>query len=323
MDFSQYIHDLQPYMQRSIWVMPAVAAYMALRSAWGARKASPFIRRAVSGIVLAILLSLPLYASTTMALWVAIFDVGLALAAVGLTRQAIYTSSAVVPRIAKTTLRGMAGVGGTAAIVSLLGIASGNALVFSLGPSMWPTAAISPSIEWLNTKAYRLSPPMVGDDIEFTVDWTTGQEYRDRGDGWPTGRYRKRVWGVPGDVVQIHPDKVVVNNRVVMDCSDSSRRTWTSNGKTWQAQAGAWFCFPDFDGDGQADETMPLVWGALNQYMYAGNTYKVGDGELFVMGDNTLQSSDSRELGVIKRAWVDGKHSQSKEPKGAVINNYR
>jgi len=33
----------------------------------------------------------------------------------------------------------------------------------------------------------------------------------------------------------------------------------------------------------------------------------VQDGELFVMGDNRGQSADSRDFGVIRRSWVEGK----------------
>lgn len=322
MDPSQIVHDLQPYLHRATWILPAIAAYIAARSAWGARKASPFVRRTVGGIAFAILLATPLYADHTMGIWVSVLVVGLALAAVGITRQALYKSSSRLGYLAKISMRTLAGVGGVAAMVSLLGIASGKALVFSLGPSMWPTAAISPTIEWLNTKAYRIGHPMVGDDIEFTVDWESGQAFRDNELGWPSGRYRKRVWAIPGDVIRIASNKVLVNNQVVLDCSDPSRRTWSSGGKTWQAPPRAWWCFPDFNADGVADETLPLVWGSINQYMYSGLTYRVQPGELFVMGDNTIQSSDSRELGPIKVSWVDGKHSRRDQPRGKTVNTY-
>lgn len=300
-----------------------MAAYIAARAAWGARKASPFIRRVVAGLAFAIVLALPLYADKTMGIWVSVLVVGLALAAVGLTRQAIYSGPSTFAKLARISLRGLAGIGGVSAMVSLLGIATGNALVFSLGPSMWPTAPISPTIEWLNTKAYKIGPPMPGDDVEFTVDWKSGQAYRDSGNGWPSGRYRKRVWAVAGDVVQINETQVLVNNRVVLDCSDTTRRTYTLNGKTWQAPAGAWWCFPDFDGDGVVDDKLPIVWGKINTYMHAGATYRVNQGELFVMGDNTIQSSDSREFGVIKTNWVDGRHSRADQPRGKTVNDYR
>ena len=322
MDLSQIIHDLQPYLHRATWILPAIAAYIAARSAWGARKASPFVRRTMSGLALSILLTIPLYSNQTMGVWVSVLVIGLALSAVGITRQALYKSNSWLGHLMKFSMRGLAGVGGVAAMASLIGIASGNALVLSLGPSMWPTAAISPTVEWLNTKAYRLGPPMAGDDIEFTVDWKNGQAFRNNELGWPSGRYRKRVWAIPGDVIRISSKQVTVNHQVVLDCSDMTQRTWTSGEKTWQASAGSWWCFPDFDGDGVADNSLPLVWGRINQYMYSGLTYHVQPGELFVMGDNTIQSSDSRELGPIKISWVDGRHSRAHQPKGKTVNTY-
>ncbi len=42
----------------------------------------------------------------------------------------------------------------------------------------------------------------------------------------------------------------------------------------------------------------------LNRHM---QKIDVQDGQLFVMGDNRGHSSDSRDFGVIKRSWVEGK----------------
>lgn len=321
MDPTQHIHDLQPYLHKATWVIPAVAGYMAVRAAWGARNSRPFIRRCVAGLSLAILLAMPLCASQVQGVWGSILASGLAFAAVGLTRQALVPATQ-----ARVWMKGMyrtvGSLGGAAALVALLGVASGNALVFSLGPSMWPTAAIEPTIEWLDTRAYKQGRPLPGDDIEFTVSWAAGAAEREGKEGWPTGRYRKRIWAIEGDVVAFEGNRLLVNGHAVLDCEDDRPTQWTRAGRTWQASRGAWFCFPDIDGDGQVDRERPIVWANINALVHVGKQYTLGPGELFVMGDNTIQSSDSREFGPIQAGWVDGRHKDLPLPKGKLINTY-
>ena len=47
--------------------------------------------------------------------------------------------------------------------------------------------------------------------------------------------------------------------------------------------------------------------GAVNAILEAKNIYVVGEGEIFVMGDNRLNSLDSRELGCVDSRLVLGK----------------
>lgn len=321
MDPTQHIHDLQPYLHKATWVIPAVAGYMAVRAAWGARHSRPFIRRCVAGLSLAILLAMPLCASQVQGVWGCILASGLAFAAVGLTRQALVPATQAGAWM-KGMYRTVGSLGGAAALAALLGVASGNALVFSLGPSMWPTAAIEPTIERLDTRAYRQGRPLPGDDIEFTVSWAAGAAEREGGEGWPTGRYRKRIWAMEGDVVAFEGNRMLINGHAVLDCEDDRPTQWSRAGRTWQAPKGAWFCFPDLDGNGRVDRERPIVWASINALVHAGKQYTLGPGELFVMGDNTIQSSDSREFGPIQVAWVDGRHKDKPLPQGKLINDY-
>lgn len=322
MDLSQHIHDLQPYLHRATWIMPAVAGYLAGRSAWGARHSAPFIRRCVAGLALAILLAMPLYANQVLGVWTNILVAGLALSAVCLTRQALVTSSGWWSRAARWGYQGLGSLGAVAAMGALLGLASGNSLVFSMGPSMWPTAAITPTIEWLDTRAYKLTDPLPSEDIEFTVSWNDGEAFRAGADQWPTGRYRKRVWAAGGDTVLFQDDRMIVSGRAVLDCSDHTQTTWTRAGRTWKAPRGAWWCFPDFNGDGVVDRGRPIVWANINTLVHGGKSFTLKPGELFVMGDNTIQSSDSREFGPIKAAWADGRHKAPSLPQGKEVNDY-
>jgi type IV secretory pathway protease TraF len=321
-DLSQWAHDVQPLLHRASWLLPAVAGYIAGRAAWGARRSSASVRRSVLGLTLAIVLVMPLYANPVMGVWATILVTGLAFAAVGITRQALYPQPTLRSRLARYSHRALAGVGGLAAAGALLGVASGGALVLSLGPSMWPTAPIAPSLAWLDTRAYRTSPPLPGEDIEFTVDWASGQAFRANESGWPTGRYRKRVWAVGGDTVRFTDTGLLVNGALVLDCSGPRMTSWTRGTQTWHAPKGAWWCFPDFNADGKSDHDHPMVWAQTNQWSFSGLQFNLKKGEVFVMGDNTIQSSDSREFGPIQAAWVDGRHANAKLPRGKVINDY-
>ena len=322
MEFAQFIQRFQPYMHQATWLLPAVAGYMAGRSAWGARRSSPFIRRCVAGLSLAILLAMPLYADHALGVWATILTVGLAFAAVGLTNQAMVVVKSRVGRLTRGMYRLLGSLGATAAVLALLGIASGNALVFSLGPSMWPAAAIKPSLEWLDTRAYVNAPPLPGQDVEFTVGWKEGAAARAGADTWPSGRYRKRVWAMEGDTVEFQDDRMLVNGHPVLDCTNTRQTEWKRDGRVWRTPQGAWWCFPDLDGDGVVDGDRPIVWASINRLVHAGKTFVLGPGELFVMGDNTIQSSDSREMGPIKVQWVDGRHHDAAIPQGKTTNGY-
>ena len=100
-------------------------------------------------------------------------------------------------------------------------------------------------------------------------------------DGWsqeqPPTPYIKRVIGVGGDTIAIHDGKAFVNDIELVEP----------------------YVFTEADGQSQETED-PLQM----------ETWRVPDGELFLMGDHRKMSADSREFGtvavdkVIGRAWL-------------------
>ncbi len=78
----------------------------------------------------------------------------------------------------------------------------------------------------------------------------------------------KRVIGVAGDHIKIEGGKVVLNGQVL-------------------------------DEEYAKGNTYP--------YSGAGNEWTVGDGEIFVLGDNREHSADSREIGVVKTDSIVGR----------------
>lgn len=184
---------------------------------------------------------------------------------------------------------------------------SGHSPMLSLGPSMWPTAPKGFSVAIMDFDAYGRNRPKFGDDINFSSPYNPTSENQN----WPSGNYRKRVWGLPGDSIVIDDDKIEVNGMQVADCSDRSRRIAPD----------AWLCSVSLKGQGQRD----IVWGQDNSLWYGRISVVVPNGHVFVMGDNTIESSDSRERGVIPVTWIAGKYidgpSKERDWKPWVANN--
>lgn len=176
------------------------------------------------------------------------------------------------------------------------GMSSGYAPSISMGPSMWPAAPKRVNINFLNTKAFRSERPSYGDDIEFEVP---------KGKSWPQGRYRKRVWGVPGDKILVEEYGIVVNGKRFADCSGKSELIV-------QKIPQVWFCHAQFP---KLSESQLFVWGDMNPLMYKSFREIVKSGQLFVMGDNTVESSDSREMGPIDASWVVGRYENQGQTK--------
>ena len=87
-----------------------------------------------------------------------------------------------------------------------------------------------------------------------------------------TDDYIKRVIALPGENISIKDNKVYINNELLKeDYLDSDVLT----------QGGS--------------------------FLQEGQTYKVGDGEFFVMGDNRAHSYDSRSFGPIKKKVISGR----------------
>lgn len=185
--------------------------------------------------------------------------------------------------------------------VGVMGIYSGYVLVFTTGPSMWPTSSKSLSSDILNINAYQNSNIDYADDIHFNVSHHTK---------WPDGNYRKRVWGLPGDKIQISHHTVKINGLLVADCSD----------RTNHFAQNAWYCTATFPNGKEIE----ITWGVVNLLNESQATFTVKENELFLVGDNTIESTDSRYWGSISSNWVEGRFDNSKpiDPQKRVWKPY-
>ena len=183
--------------------------------------------------------------------------------------------------IVKTTLTVVAVV-----LVStgVMGFFSPKVPMLSMGPSMWPSSPKEPSFSWLTKNAYNNTNFQYGDNIYFNVENDAK---------WPKGRYQKRIWGLPGDRLKIRDNKVFVNDTLVADCQDRKE----------QIDQNIWMCTVTFPNG----KTTEITWGLSNLYWIANMDKTLGSNELFVIGDNTVESTDSRELSSIKTTWVKGR----------------
>ena len=88
----------------------------------------------------------------------------------------------------------------------------------------------------------------------------------------PSQFYIKRIIGLPGETVEIKTDKVIIKNDE----------------------------FPN-------GFTLKEYYLSENQRTLGEVTQKLGENEYFVMGDNRLQSSDSRRWGAVPKALIIGR----------------
>ena len=84
--------------------------------------------------------------------------------------------------------------------------------------------------------------------------------------------YIKRVIGLPGENVSIKESRVYINNELLKE-----------------------------------DYLKSDVYTQAGSFLQEGQTYKVADGEFFVMGDNRSHSYDSRSFGPIKKKVISGR----------------
>jgi len=138
---------------------------------------------------------------------------------------------------------------------------------FLLGPYKIPTGSMRPTFLegdriFVDKVSYRFHEPERGDIIVFKYPLDKKKDFV------------KRLVGLPGDKIEIHDGKLIINGRLVDDKPFSN--VYYYNRDDW-----------DYGKHGQIIE--------------------VPDNSFFAMGDNSAQSSDSRNWGFVPRKNMVGK----------------
>ncbi len=166
---------------------------------------------------------------------------------------------------------------GLASLVLGIGVFSSLGWAFTVfsGPSMLPSLPGLLSIGVVDTRAYRVQNPSVGDIVTFS-----GQE------GWLKGAYNKRVVGLPGDRFNHALDQVWRNGQPLVSCGQTTCQLSPSDHLSYPVMGFA----------------LALPPGAERA-----NPQQVKESHLFVLGDNLPVSGDSRDFGPIPSSSVEGK----------------
>lgn len=262
------------------WVMFFLVVVIAIRLMWDLKKDTVRHRRIYGCLIAGVFVSSLLFFYKTWAVWSLLVVCGFMLGCAVLSRN----RKPVVQYVLTALAFVLVGCG-------IAGINAPFAPVLVMGPSMWPTSPKNISVALLNTTAFSNTSLQYGDDVYFEVKGSST---------WPTGRYRKRIWALPGDEIEIANNKVLLNQKVIADCSDRHRRIAPN----------VWWCTVTFPNGVQRDVT----WGLSNTtYLSASHTV-MKDNQAFAIGDNTVESTDSRFLEPVYINWIEGRFDGKSHP---------
>jgi signal peptidase I len=143
-------------------------------------------------------------------------------------------------------------------------------------------------IPFTNKKVFEYSSPRRGDVIVFKYPLD------------PSTDYIKRVVGLPGDRLELRQNELFINNRP-MPREYAGEYQYSEAGREYADERRCDLWQETLDGKRHAEiqerGRMPANAGP----------YTVPDGNVFVMGDNRDNSSDSRVWGTVKHDLIKGK----------------